>query len=146
MTTGASVASDQTAALPPVWPGLCGTDDAGPFLVGGRCAKCSYTTLEVRPICPSCWAQGSMHPTPIGRRGRLYTYTVIHQLPAGYAESFAVGYVDLAEGIRVFAHIENTPEALRIGRELELTIAPLKRDDKGTNLHGPRYAEPRAAE
>ena len=51
-----------------------------------------------------------MTETPIGRRGVLYTYTVIHQLPQGYDEPFAVGYVDLDDGVRVFAHIENTPK------------------------------------
>lgn len=124
-----------------IWPGLCGTDERGPFLSGGQCRQCGYTTLEVRPICPSCWTPGSMHTTPIGRRGLLYTFTIVHQLPKGYVEPFAIGYVDLAEGVRVFAHIENKVDALRIGADLELTIAALKRDDRGASLHGPRYVK-----
>jgi uncharacterized OB-fold protein len=135
--------SDAAAAdavtLPPVWPGLCARDLAGPYLIGGHCKTCGFMTLGVRPRCPGCWAADSMREIPIGRRGHLYTYTVIHQLPPGYDAPFAVGYVDLAEGVRVFAHIDNTPESLRIGAEVALTIAPVKRDDKGAPLAGPRF-------
>ncbi len=130
----------------PIWTGLMGRDEGGAFLVGGKCSTCGFTTLGLRDICPECWAQGTMTETAIGRRGRLYTYTVIHQLPHGYEEPFAVGYVDLDDGIRVFAHIENTPDCLVIGGELELTSAALRRDDTGTALTGPKYHSPNSGE
>ena len=85
-------------------------------------------------------------PVGIGRRGVLYTYSVIHQLPQGYDEPFAVGYVDLDNGVRVFAHIENVPASLEIGAELELTDATLRTDDDGAALSGPRYRKERAGE
>ncbi len=122
-----------------VWEGLVGEDAEWPYLVGGRCAACGFVTLGVRDICPACWARGSMSPAPIGRRGVLYTYTVIHQLPPGYAAPFAVGYVDVEGDTRVFAHVENGPESLRIGAVLELTVAPLKQGEGGVWLVGPRY-------
>lgn len=128
-----------------VWEGLLGEDADGPYLVGGRCAACGFVTLGMRDVCPSCWARGSMTKTPIGRRGVLYTYTVIHQLPPGYAAPFAVGYVDLEGDIRVFAHLENEPESLRIGAALELTVAPLKQAEGAVWLVGPRYRAAGAA-
>ena len=124
----------------PVWNGLMGVDEEGAYLVGGACTACGFVTLGVRDICPECWAEGSMRDAPIGRSGRLYTYTIIHQLPPGYAEPFAVGYVDLADGIRVFAHIDNRPECLVIDRRLRLTSARLRRGDDGAWLSGPRYS------
>lgn len=123
----------------PIWDGLMGEDADGAYLIGGRCTACSFTTLGVRDICPDCWAGGTMAKIPIGRRGTLYTYTVIHQLPAGYDAPFAVGYVDLEDGVRVFAHIETAPDTLQIGAELELTAAPLRKDADGVWLSGPRY-------
>lgn len=123
----------------PIWAGLMGEDSDGAFLIGGACAACGFTTLGVREICPECWAKGTMSETPIGRHGTLYTYTVIHQLPHGYEEPFAVGYVDLADGIRVFAHIENTARSLVIGAVLELTSMRLRKDDEGVWLSGPVY-------
>ena len=128
----------------PIWDDLMGVDEDGAFLVGGSCAACGFVTLGVRDICPECWAEGTMGSVPIGRSGTLYTFTVIHQLPRGYEEPFAVGYVDLAGGIRVFAHIENAPGSLVVDRDLRLASAPLRRDDDGTWLHGPLYRVPRA--
>ena len=123
----------------PVWYGLMDVDGDGPHLIGGSCMACGFVTLGVRAICPECWTAGAMEGAPIGRSGRLYTFTIIHQLPRGYEEPFAVGYVDLADAIRVFAHIENRPESLVIDRVLRLTLAPLRRDDDGAWLSGPLY-------
>lgn len=132
-------AAEHDLATRPIWDGLMGEDARGPFLIGGKCAKCGFVTLGVRDTCPECWSRNAMTPTPIGRRGTLYTHTVIHQVPAGYAAPFAVGYVDLEGGVRVFAHLENTPETLRIGGEVCLTAAKLRQDKDGAWLVGPRY-------
>lgn len=123
----------------PIWDGLIGSDADGVYLIGGTCMACGFTTLGVREICPECWAHGMMAEAAIGRRATLYTFTVIHQLPPGYDAPFAVGYFDLAERVRVFAHVENDAESLLIGRELHLSAARLRTDDDGTSLVGPFY-------
>ena len=137
----ASTGSDGSSDLVDrqIWDGLMEVDDEGACLVGGSCTACGFVTLGARDICPECWVEGTMKRAPIGRSGTLYTYTVIHQLPAGYEEPFAVGYVDLADGIRVFAHLENRPECLVVDRRLRLTLAPLRRSDDGVWLSGPMY-------
>jgi uncharacterized protein len=123
----------------PIWNGLTGEDGDGPFLVGGRCTRCGFLTLGPRDLCPNCWTRNATQPCPIGRVGTLYTYTVVHQIPAGYKEPFAAGYLDIEDGVRVFAHIENTPDSLRIGQRLELRVAPLCQDEHGASLYGPRF-------
>jgi uncharacterized OB-fold protein len=130
---------EASAELPSIWPGLWGKNVDGPYLNGARCSSCGHTTLEVRRICPSCWAKGKMEVAPIGREGFLYTYTVIHQAPAGFEAPIAVGYVDLPEGIRVFAHLDGSPETLKIGGKVALTIEPLKTNTDGTKQYGPLY-------
>jgi uncharacterized OB-fold protein len=80
-----------------------------------------------------------METTPIGREGTLYTYTIIHQPPPGFEAPFAVGYLDLPEGVRVFAHLERTPETLRVGTNLFLAIEPLKKGEGGKLQYGPQY-------
>ncbi len=80
-----------------------------------------------------------MQPCPIGRSGTLYTYTIVHQVPAGYAQPYAAGYVDIEQGVRVFAHLRVDPDSLRIGERLRLTIAPLRQDEHSNWLYGPRY-------
>jgi uncharacterized OB-fold protein len=123
----------------PIWIGLTGEDGEGPFLVGGRCGHCGFLVLGSRDPCPECWTRNAMQPCPIGRSGTLYTYTIVHQVPPGYAQPYAAGYVDIEQGVRVFAHIHDDPDSLRIGERLRLTIAPLRQDEQGNWLHGPRY-------
>ncbi len=130
---------DRNLVEQPIWSGLLGHDELGDYLVGGQCSACGFTTLGLRDICPDCWQQGTMTEAAIGRHGTLYTYTVIHQLPQGYEEPFAVGYVDLDDGVRVFAHLDNTPASLTIGARLDLVSATLRHDETGAPMTGPRY-------
>ena len=132
-------ANPDSAKPQPLWDGLTGEDEKGPFLVGGRCSHCGFVTLGVRDLCPSCWTRNAMTPAPIGRTGRLYSFTVIHQLPEGYTEPYAVGYLDIEGEIRVFAHIRQDPASLAIGKSLALAVAPLRKDRAGNWLTGPRY-------
>ncbi len=123
----------------PICEGLLGEDSEGPFLLGGRCSACGFVTLGVRDTCPECWVRGSMTMVPIGRRGNVYTYTVVHQVPQGYEAPFAVAYVDVEDGVRVFAHVAREPSALKPGAKVRLTVAPMRRDKDGVALVGPFY-------
>jgi uncharacterized OB-fold protein len=123
----------------PLWPGLSGEDVEGPYLEGAKCGDCGFVTLGVRAICPQCWAQGRMQPLKLGRRGRVYTRTVVHQGPGGFEAPYAVGMVDLPEGVRVFAHFENGAASPAIGDMVALQIVPLRTDGDGNPLTGPRY-------
>ena len=123
----------------PIWDGLLGEDGEGAYLIGGRCSKCGFVALGVRQICPGCLETDAMGEEPIGRRGTLYACTVIHQAPEGFEAPFAVGYVDIGEGVRVFAHIENTTESRVLDGSVELTVVPIKTGGDGAALLGPRY-------
>jgi uncharacterized protein len=131
--------NEEGVEVRPIWVDLLGEDKAGPFFIGGRCRSCGFVTLGVRETCPDCWESRSMSPCPVGRNGTVYSYTVLHTVPAGYSDPFAVGYVDVEHDIRVFAHLEQLPEALQIGAPVALTIAPLRRESDGTVLLGPLY-------
>src|SRR4051794_13984382 len=124
-------ADDSAGEGGPIWEGLLGADAEGPYLVGGKCTSCGHVTLGVRDACPDCWKRNMMTPVPIGRTGTLYTCTVIHQAADGYVAPFAVGYVDLPEGVRLFAHLANEERSRRIGASVQLTVAPLKKNRDG---------------
>jgi uncharacterized OB-fold protein len=136
-TTGIAIVTEEDCT--PAWPGLTGQDETGPFLRGGRCAACGHVALSVQPICPGCWAEGAMAEMPIGRTGRVYSMTVIHAAPPGFDAPYAVGYVDIEHGLRIFAHLETGEAAPAIGDAVELTVAPIRRDAAGAWQSGPRY-------
>jgi uncharacterized OB-fold protein len=93
-------------------------------LVGSRCATCAETTLGRNSICPNCGGE-AVSELPLSRRGRLWTYTVVrHRPPGNYQggepfEPFALGLVELPDGVRVLAPIEGDCTRLKIGMELE---------------------------
>ena len=122
-----------------LWPDLGGEDAKGAYLQGGTCGRCRHVVLGMRTLCPKCWAENTLVATPVGRVGRLYTRTTIHAMPSGFDEPYAVGYVDLPEGIRVFAHLERGEQSPAIGDAVELTFAPLRKGKDGQAGLGPRY-------
>lgn len=129
----------EESQMPEIWPGLFGRDAQGPYLVGGRCSGCGSTTLQVRSYCPSCWQEDTMAEVPIGRAGTLYTYTVLHQVPPGFQAPLIVGYVDLDDGIRVFAHLKAPSTGLTPGMTLTLGLGPVKKGENQHDIYGPVY-------
>ena len=121
---------------PPIREGLIAEDDKGAYLIGGRCGSCGFVSLGLREACPECWQRDGLAAVPIGRRGRLYSRTVIYTVPSGFAAPLTVGYVDLDEGPRIFAQLADAPE---IDAPVELTIGIVKRDEDGTERLGPIY-------
>jgi uncharacterized OB-fold protein len=79
-------------------------------------------------VCPRCG--GPAEPAVLHGAGTLWTWTVQryapksppYQVPPGGFEPFAVGYVELEEGVRVAAVIEvDDLDRIRIGMPLTLT-------------------------
>ncbi len=70
-----------------------------------------------------------MQPRAMGRRGRLYSFTIAHVAAVGFEAPYFQAFVDLPEGPRVFALISHDvpvrPDALQEGMELELVIEPV---------------------
>lgn len=98
-------------------------------LMVNACASCRRNSLYARPFCPHCWSD-DVALTPASGRGRLYTWTVIHQNAAPFADRtpYVVAMVDLEEGPRLMTEIQDCPvDDLRADMELILTF----RDDDG---------------
>ncbi|MFI6284447.1 Zn-ribbon domain-containing OB-fold protein [Streptomyces sp. NPDC051018] len=100
-------------------PGHVDTD--GTRLIGGHCDACDVTACPPPAQCPGCL--GELRPMPLSPTGNLYSYSVIHIGPADRAVPYTVGYVDLPESARVFAHITETDEsALRPDTPVRLRL------------------------
>ena len=95
---------DSQTAQPPIEPGLF--DAANAALLGGRCRDCGALRFPRRPFCAAC-QRDSIDAVPLSSEGRIYTYTIVRHPPPGYRghAPYALGYVELAEGLRIMTTI-----------------------------------------
>jgi uncharacterized OB-fold protein len=103
-------------------------------LHGSQCAHCGQSAFPPHPSCPSCGAetgQDTVHLSPVGT---LYSFSEIHIAPKGFATPYAVGYVDLPEGVRLFGQIEGKASDLTIGQAVAVTLAPVRTDEAGRTV------------
>lgn len=82
-------------------------------LKGSRCDQCDNVAYPASQGCQRCGAE-AMRPIDLGRRGTVWGFTVQRFAPKsppyvppaeGFAP-FAVGYVELPEGVKVEAIID----------------------------------------
>jgi len=102
--------------------------DGGAMLVGGRCHACDTRTFPAYAVCPRCMGE-DVGEEAMPRRGVVYAATTVHVGPQRWPKPFVVGYVDLANGVRLFAHLRGDPP---IGAEVELDHDVVGRDPDGT--------------
>ena len=107
-------------------------------LRGSKCRSCGEAFLGKRLSCENCGSE-DMEEMPLSRRGKLYTYTVIANRPAGDYKGpdpfvpFGIGLVELPEGCRIVAPL-TINENIEIGMELELVIDKLYDDADGNEV------------
>ncbi len=115
-------------------------EGSGGSLLGSRCRECKTTYFPRRQICARCMKEGILESVPLSRRGTLYTYTVIRQAPPRYPVPYAVGYVDLPEGVRVFAQLEGWERReLKADEAMEVFFTTIRVDEGGGGLVGYRF-------
>jgi uncharacterized protein len=66
----------------------------------------------------------------LGKRGRLYSFTICHAAPRGWDAPYFQAYVELPEGIRIFtlvsSDVEPRPDVLSVGMPMELVVEPVQ--------------------
>lgn len=103
-------------------------------LLGSSCSCCGQRFFPQRPICPHCFADGTMHEVALARRGVVYASTVV-RVPSslGHRPPYAYGYVDLPEDhLRLIARFTGAPpESFAPGTAVELAFEAVARDEAG---------------
>lgn len=110
------------------------TDVAGPRLVapelverrddrlhlrGGACRACGALSFPKADVCAECLSL-DIESKALSSEGVLYAWSRVHMAPAHWNTPYALGYVDLPEGLRVLAHLDETQGAPRIGARMHL--------------------------
>ncbi|WP_413104328.1 Zn-ribbon domain-containing OB-fold protein [Streptomyces sp. Inha503] len=103
-------------------------------LQGARCSGCPVTVYPAEDACPRCG--GPADPVALQGTGTLWTWTVQryapksppYEPPPGGFVPFALGYVELADGVRVAAVLDlddlDDLDGIRIGMPLSVTAGP----------------------
>jgi len=117
-------------------PGLLDGDGR---VVGSRCPSCGAHFFPPRQVCSRCLTE-DLEVVALSGSGVVYTYTVVHQAAPGFDVPYALGYVDLPEGVRLLGQIAGiSPEALRIGMPVSLRVEPFGQDEEGRQILGYRF-------
>ena len=94
-------------------------------LIGARCRQCGQVIFPVRETCLNCLGQ-DLEPVHLSRNGKLYAYTIVHMPSEHFPPPYAVGWIELPEGVRVFSQLRGWQEQpLATGMEMQLYFETL---------------------
>jgi uncharacterized OB-fold protein len=113
--------------------------DGAVRLHGSKCAQCGVVAFPPHPLCPACGADAGQDTVQLSPTGTLYSFSEIHIAPKGFATPYAVGYVDLPEGVRVFGQIDATVAELAVGQAVAVTLGPVRTDASGRMVTSYRF-------
>jgi uncharacterized OB-fold protein len=100
-------------------------------LRGSRCPACAATVYPVQDTCPRCASPAA--PVALSTEGHVWTWTVQryapksppYVAPPGGFREFALGYVELPEGVRVAAILDvEDLGSVRVGLPVRLHAGP----------------------
>lgn len=115
------------------------TADGQGFLVGSRCGNCGAHFFPVREACAGC-LHGDLETVRFSTTATLYTFSVVRQSTPQFEVPYALGYVDLPEGVRVLSQLTGRdPEDYELGMEMELVVEPFGTDEEGNEMAGYRF-------
>ena len=110
-----------------------------PYLIGSQCLSCGelYFPRKKKGFCVHCQRR-SLKDVPLSRKGKIVSFSVVMQPPAGgfYRGSvpYAYGVVELPEGVEVLSLLTGNLSELNVGMEVELVIEKLFDDEKGNEM------------
>lgn len=102
-------------------------DDGRAVLIGGVCRDCGNRTFPRAPVCCVCMGE-NIAAEAMPRQGVLYAFSRVHVAPKKWKKPMCIGYVDLPNGARVFAHLDGD---LSIGDAVEVFAGIVGEDENG---------------
>ena len=113
-------------------PNALGEYGAEIRLVGSECRRCKRVFFPVRKICPDCLDD----KVPLEKKflspvGKIFSFSIAQVAPPGYTVPHVQAYVDLVEGVRLFALLVNygNQQNIRTGMAVELVTVTVGKDE-----------------
>ena len=94
-----------------------------------KCRKCDTLHYPFRMVCKNCRANDyfEFDPVPLPRKGKLVTFTHVHNLPAEFEVArLGLGIVELENGVTVTGQIEI--DAPKLGMDVVADVKVVKRE------------------
>ena len=112
-------------------------------LVGEVCPHCDAKIFPPRDVCPHCGGEAKTQYAFSGK-GKVYSYTVMRDAPAGYEENipYTVAVVALDEGSMVTAQLTDLGEqSVEIGMPVEMVTRKIRQDgdERGMLVYGYKF-------
>ena len=135
-----------TDALLPAVSYLKIPEDGDPYLEGHKCRKCEAVFIGARANCSKCGARNSMDAIPLAKRGKLYSYSIVHRSFPGIDVPYISAIVDLESGGTVKGNlIDVEPDPAKIEFDMEVDVVfgdALGRKDSDGNSYMAFFFKP----
>lgn len=105
-------------------------------LEAAKCKNCGKVLFPARLVCPECKTR-EFETIRLNPEGKLLTYTVIRVASDKFSlqAPFAVGIVELKDGVRLTAQIADAQfDKIKIGMKLKLVFRKIQ-DEGASGLH-----------
>ncbi|MDY7036529.1 MAG: OB-fold domain-containing protein [Thermodesulfobacteriota bacterium] len=109
----------------PVKKGAFLENQEGGVLLANKCQSCGQIFFPKASLCLTCYSE-DMKELKLSRRGKLYSYTIGRMPSTHFEPPYAIGYVEMPEGIKVFSPLKMVEErSLSIGMDMEMVLEKL---------------------
>lgn len=95
------------------------TMEAEGQIVGSRCADCGRSAFPAARVCRDCLS-ANQKPKVLTDHGTLYSYSTVH-VASGRDVPYSVGYVDLADGVRILGPLDIPEDEIACDLPVRLT-------------------------
>ena len=114
-------------------------EDGSGNLLGSHCRSCGAHFFPVRGACSGCLSD-DLETVRFSTEGTLYTFSIVRQSTPAFEVPYALGYVDLPEGVRIMGQIGGCQmDEINIGMPMVLSLQPFGEDGDGNPLIGYRF-------
>ncbi|MBY3998481.1 OB-fold domain-containing protein [Rhodococcus fascians] len=88
-------------------------------IMGSRCADCDLAAFPAARVCRRCLSPNQL-PQVLAGHGTLYSYSTVH-VASGREVPYRVGYIDLADGVRILGPLDVPDDEIACDISVRLT-------------------------
>lgn len=124
-------------------PDVVGGTPTQPVLLGNRCRACGEPYFPAARGCTRC-SGGDLEACELGSSGTLWSWTLQLFPPKspfdgetadGAFRPYGIGYVELANGLKVETRLVSSNSDFAIGQTMRLVLEPYRKDANGEAVY-----------